>query len=53
MESEDHGAEIFFQKKKGKTTGWGYTLSYSERKFEGVNLENEYPINLTEDMIFL
>ena len=39
-----YGAEIFLQKKKGKTTGWmGYTLSYSERKFEGVNFGEWYP----------
>lgn len=38
------GAELFIQKKKGKTTGWiGYTLSFSERKFEGVNFGKWYP----------
>ena len=39
-----YGAELFIQKKKGKTTGWlGYTLSYSERKFENVNFGKWYP----------
>ena len=39
-----YGAELFIQKKKGKTTGWiGYTLSFSERKFEGVNFGKWYP----------
>ncbi len=39
-----YGAELFIQKKKGKTTGWiGYTLSYSERKFEEVNFGKWYP----------
>ena len=39
-----YGLELFLQKKKGKTTGWiGYTLSYSERKFENVNFGKWYP----------
>jgi outer membrane cobalamin receptor len=39
-----YGVELFVQKKKGKTTGWiGYTLSFSERKFENVNFDNWYP----------
>ena len=39
-----YGAELFIQKKKGNTTGWiGYTLSFSERKFEGVNFGKWYP----------
>ena len=39
-----YGAELFIQKKKGKTTGWiGYTLSFSKRKFEGVNFGKWYP----------
>ena len=39
-----YGAELFVQKKKGKTTGWiGYTLSFSERKFENVNFGRWYP----------
>lgn len=39
-----YGVELFFQKKKGKTTGWvGYTLAFSERKFDNINLGNWYP----------
>ncbi len=39
-----YGAELFIQKKKGKITGWiGYTLSFSERKFEEVNFGKWYP----------
>ena len=39
-----YGLELFLQKKKGKTTGWiGYTLSYSERKFENINFGKWYP----------
>ena len=39
-----YGFELFFQKKKGKTTGWfGYTLSFSDRKFENINFGKWYP----------
>ena len=39
-----YGIELFFQKKKGKTTGWiGYTLSFSDRKFDNINLGKWYP----------
>ena len=32
------------QKQKGKTTGWiGYTLSWSNRKFDNINQGNWYP----------
>ncbi|TWI81472.1 outer membrane receptor protein involved in Fe transport [Lacibacter cauensis] len=35
---KSYGAELFFQKKKGKFNGWaGYTLSWSRRKFEEIN----------------
>lgn len=43
-EGESYGAEIFLQKKKGKTTGWiGYTLSWTNRKFENINFGQWYP----------
>lgn len=33
-----YGAEVFLQKKTGKTTGWlGYTLSWTERQFDALN----------------
>jgi len=39
-----YGAEFFVQKKKGRLTGWvGYTLAWSWREFEEVNLGNRYP----------
>jgi outer membrane receptor for ferrienterochelin and colicin len=39
-----YGAEVFFQKKLGRLTGWvGYTLSWSNRQFENVNFGKEYP----------
>jgi len=41
---ESYGAELFLQKKKGKTTGWiGYTLSWTNRKFDNINFGNWYP----------
>ena len=43
-EGESYGAEIFLQKKKGKTTGWiGYTLAWTNRKFENINFGEWYP----------
>ena len=43
-EGESYGAEFFLQKKKGKTTGWiGYTLSWTNRKFENINFGEWYP----------
>ena len=43
-EGESYGAELFLQKKKGKTTGWiGYTLSWTNRKFENINFGEWYP----------
>ncbi len=43
-EGRSYGLELFLQKKKGKTTGWiGYTLSWSDRKFDNVNFGNWYP----------
>jgi hypothetical protein len=39
-----YGAELMLQKKKGSTTGWiGYTLSWSTRRFPGVNEDRVYP----------
>ena len=43
-EGRSYGAELFLQKKEGKTTGWiGYTMSWSERKFNNINFSNWYP----------
>ncbi len=39
-----YGAEVFFQKKLGKITGWvGYTLSWTNRQFENVNFGKPFP----------
>jgi hypothetical protein len=33
-----YGTEFYLEKKKGKLTGWiGYTLSYTQRRFPGLN----------------
>ena len=41
---ESYGAEVFLQKKKGKTTGWiGYTLSWNWRQFENINGGQKFP----------
>ncbi len=41
---KSYGLELFIQKQKGKTTGWiGYTLSWSNRKFDNINQGNWYP----------
>jgi len=43
-EGRSYGLELFLQKKKGKTTGWiGYTLSWSERRFDNINFGEWYP----------
>ena len=43
-EGKSYGAELFFQKKRGKTTGWiGYTLSWTDRRFENINFGEWYP----------
>jgi len=43
-DGESYGAELFLQKKKGKTTGWvGYTLSWTNRQFENINFGEWYP----------
>lgn len=41
---KSYGAELFLQKKKGKTTGWiGYTLSWNWRKFDDINGGDWFP----------
>ena len=41
---KSYGAEIFLQKKKGRLTGWlGYTLSWTNRQFEFINLGEQFP----------
>lgn len=43
-EGWSYGGEVLFQKQKGKTTGWiGYTLSWTERKFENLNNGKAFP----------
>ena len=39
-----YGAELFLQKKSGRTTGWiGYTLAWSNRRFPELNRGELYP----------
>lgn len=39
-----YGIELFIKKKYGRFNGWiGYTLSRTERKFEGINDDSWYP----------
>ena len=39
-----YGLELFFKKKEGRFTGWvSYTLSRTELKIDGVNMNNWYP----------
>ena len=39
-----YGAEFFINKSRGRLTGWvGYTLSWTWRKFEGINNGNKFP----------
>lgn len=39
-----YGAEVFVQKKSGRTTGWvGYTLAWSQRRFAELNQGRLYP----------
>ena len=41
---EGYGAELFIQKKSGRIKGWaGYTLSWSNRHFEGLNNGKTFP----------
>ena len=38
-----YGAEVLFRKQTGKLTGWaGYTLSWSERQFDELNLGDKF-----------
>lgn len=40
---ESYGMELFFQRNAGRLTGWiGYTISWTTRKFDGLNNGNEY-----------
>ena len=39
-----YGAELFVQKKSGRTTGWlGYTLAWSNRRFPELNQGQRFP----------
>lgn len=39
-----YGAEVFLQKKVGKTAGWiGYTLSWTNRQFDALNFGEPFP----------
>jgi hypothetical protein len=43
-DGESYGVEVFLQKKKGKTTGWiGYSMAWSNRKFENINFGKWFP----------
>jgi len=54
-DGKSYGAELFIQKKKGRTTGWiGYTLSWATRHFPGKlhgNIPGLYfePLNFGEE----
>ncbi|MBI34095.1 MAG: TonB-dependent receptor [Flavobacteriales bacterium] len=41
---QTYGSEVFVQKKVGKLSGWfGYTLSWSNRRFNNINQGKMYP----------
>ncbi|PSR53608.1 TonB-dependent receptor [Adhaeribacter arboris] len=41
---DSYGSEFYLEKKSGRTTGWlGYTLSWSNRKFAGINNGRRFP----------
>ncbi len=41
---ESYGNEIYFEKIKGRTTGWlGYTLSWTDRQFDEINDGRSFP----------
>jgi hypothetical protein len=43
-EGNSYGAEFLIQKKSGRTTGWvGYTLSWSNRRFDEINSGQWFP----------
>ena len=49
---KSYGLE-FFTKKTGKTIGWiGYTLSWTNRRFDNINFGEWYPYNMIVGMIF-
>lgn len=42
-QGEGYGTELFLEKKTGEVTGWlGYTLSWSNRQFDDLNLGQPY-----------
>ena len=42
-EGTSYGMELFLQKKKGKSSGWiGYTLSWTNRRFDQINFGDWY-----------
>ena len=41
---DSYGVEFFLKKKSGRLTGWlGYTLSWTNRKFDEINFGREFP----------
>ncbi|MEL6657611.1 MAG: carboxypeptidase-like regulatory domain-containing protein [Bacteroidota bacterium] len=43
-DGDSYGLELFFQKKRGRTTGWiGYTLSWNNREFAEINSGRRFP----------
>ena len=43
-EGNSYGGEFLIQKKTGRTTGWiGYTLSWSNRRFDEINSGQWFP----------
>lgn len=43
-EGRSYGMELFIQKRSGNTTGWlGYTLSWTDRQFDGLNFGKRFP----------
>lgn len=43
-EGSSYGGELLIQKKLGKMTGWlGYTLSWTNRKFDNLNFGKRFP----------
>ena len=43
-EGKSYGGELFLQKKKGQTTGWiGYTLSWTNRRFDDISFGEWFP----------
>jgi hypothetical protein len=43
-DGQSYGAEVFVQRQAGRTTGWlGYTLSWTDRRFENLNEGRSFP----------